>query len=361
MDMEILPGRRAGSCLRRSRMTGSLLGGAVGDALGAPAAMLPLEEIHRRYGTSGIAGYEAVYGRRGAVTDNTRMALFTAEGLILSKVRPEYALGESAATAVYHACLRWLYTQDTGRQNQIVQAHGTCAVIDGILAGHREMFSPREPDPTCLEALRSGTMGTLDVPINASRGCGGLVRVAPVGLVCKDARQAFELGCACAAITHGHPDGYLPAGFLAALLAGVATGASLQDAIAHANGVLKTYAGHEACLAAIEDVLERAGGRSVLPETIGIPGAGRMAAEVLAVALYGSLTAENNFRRGVLAAVNHSGKSDACGAIAGSLLGACGGVDAIPGAWLADLELKGILAEIANDLFEQVTDGNVQE
>ena len=342
---------------QRSRTLGCLLGGAVGDALGAPVAAWPFEEIRRRYGNAGIAGYERAFGRRGAVTDNTRLTLFTAEGLILSKMRPEYALGKQAAAAVYHAYLRWLYTQDTGRQNQLVNAHGTCAVIDGILAGHRDMFSPRAPDPACLAALRSGTMGTLDAPVNARQGCGGLVRTAPVGLALTDAKQAFQLGCATASITHGHPGGYLPAGFLAALLSGIVVGATLQDSVTSANGILKTYAGHETCLQAVEKAWNMARHR----QAIEILGAGQRAVEVLAVALYCASTAADDFGRGVLAAVNHSGKSDACGAVAGSILGACFGVDAIPKAWLADLELKDIILEIAGDLFDQVIDANAQE
>jgi len=335
------------------KFAGCLLGGAVGDALGAPAAGLPLEEIQRRYGRSGIAKYETAYGRRGAVTDNTRMTLFTAEGLILANIRPEYALGQQAAAAVYHALLRWLYTQDTGHQNQLVHAHGSCAVIDGILTGHREMFSPRSPDATCLAALRSGTMGTLGAPINASRGCGALVRAAPVGLACTDARQAFELGCACAAITHGHTDGYLPAGFLAALLSGVCAGAFLPDAVTGATAILKTFDGHEACLQAVEDARERAR-RLPSTESSGTPGSGRRAVAVLADGLYCALTAGNDFSQGVLAAVNHWGRNDACGAVAGSILGACGGVAALPVEWLADLELQDIITEMAGDLFDQV-------
>ena len=340
---------------QRLRIIGGLLGGAVGDALGAPAADLTSEEIHRRYGRSGITGYEAAFGRRGALTDNTRMALFTAEGLILAQVRPEYALGAQAATAVYHACLRWLYTQDAGRQNQIIQTHGTCAVIDGILTGHRELFSPRAPDPTCLAALRSGTMGTLGAPINTSRGCGGLLRAAPVGLACVDAKKAFDLGCACAAITHGHPDGYLPAGFLAALVSKLVAGAPLPDAIAHVNGILKNYDHHEACLRAVEGTLALSCKRQSATQVVERFGLGRTATEALAIALYCALTAADSFSRGVLAAVNHSGKSDATAAVAGTILGAYGGLDAIPDAWIADLELQELITEIAVDLYDQVT------
>ena len=100
---------------RLSRTRGCMLGGAVGDALGAPVKFLGLDEIRRVHGNPGIARFAAAYGRRGAITDDTQMALFTAEGLILSRVRQEYAHGDLAITAIYHAYLRWLFTMGLRR------------------------------------------------------------------------------------------------------------------------------------------------------------------------------------------------------------------------------------------------------
>jgi ADP-ribosylglycohydrolase len=65
----------------RARIRGSLLGGAVGDALGAPIEFDSLRKIQRRFGPHGVAGFEPAYGLRGAITDDTQMTLFTAEGL----------------------------------------------------------------------------------------------------------------------------------------------------------------------------------------------------------------------------------------------------------------------------------------
>jgi ADP-ribosylglycohydrolase len=62
-------------------VSGCLFGGAVGDALGAPVEFLDLPAIIRRYGPQGIAHYDLAYGRRGAITDDTQMTLFTAEGV----------------------------------------------------------------------------------------------------------------------------------------------------------------------------------------------------------------------------------------------------------------------------------------
>jgi ADP-ribosyl-[dinitrogen reductase] hydrolase len=57
-----------------------------------------------------------------------------------------------------------------------------------------------------------------------------------------------------------------------------------------------------------------------------------------------------NFRDGVLLAVNHSGDSDSTGSMAGNLLGVQFGVDAIPHTWLEELELRSVIERLAIDL-----------
>ena len=70
-----------------AKYRGCLLGGAVGDALGAPVEFLGREAITERFGPEGITDFAAAYGRIGAITDDTQLTLFTAEGLIRSYVR----------------------------------------------------------------------------------------------------------------------------------------------------------------------------------------------------------------------------------------------------------------------------------
>jgi ADP-ribosylglycohydrolase len=48
---------------------------------------LPVGEIRARHGAEGLQNYAPVYGRVGAVTDDTQMTLFTAEGLLRAHVR----------------------------------------------------------------------------------------------------------------------------------------------------------------------------------------------------------------------------------------------------------------------------------
>ena len=333
---------------------GCLLGGAIGDALGAPVERMTLDEIRQAFGSSGINAFHPIYERCGAITDDTQMTLFTAEGLILSQVRQDYQ-ENGVVTAVYHALLRWLYTQDTSEQQQLIRKFGSCSIVDGILTGHHELFSQRGPGNTCLTSLRSGRMGTMKHPINDRKGCGGLMRIAPVGLANEDAEKAFDLGAQCAAITHGHPTGYLSAGFLAALISIIGTGRSLEAAITLSTDILKGYSGHEECLKAIDQARSLAQTALPSPETIETLGKGWIAEETLAISLYCALTHGNDFRQGVMPAVNHSGDSDSTGAVFGQIFGAMHGIRRLPEDLLMELELKAIIQEMADDLFERFT------
>jgi hypothetical protein len=55
----------------QERFRGCLLGGAVGDALGAPVEFLSRPMILNRFGPAGIRDYAPAYGLKGAITDDT--------------------------------------------------------------------------------------------------------------------------------------------------------------------------------------------------------------------------------------------------------------------------------------------------
>jgi len=212
------------------------------------------------------------------------------------------------------------------------------------------------PTGTRHLGLRIGRMGTPSAPINDSKGCGGIMRVAPVGLCFDDPEKAFHVGCAAAAITHGHPTGFLAAGYLAALIASIVSGQPLSRAIDAATRILVDHPGHEECRRAVEGAVELAHGQSILPETVEALGGGWIAEEALAISLFCTIAADADFRKGVLLAVNHSGDSDSTGSITGNLLGALLGFEAIPAAWLDRLELVPLIAEVAEDLAD-IVDG----
>ncbi|MCJ7797659.1 MAG: ADP-ribosylglycohydrolase family protein, partial [Thermoleophilia bacterium] len=140
---------------------GCLLGGAVGDALGAPVEFMSFDQIVARFGPAGIDDYAPAYGRLGAVTDDTQMMLFTAEGLLEvapAAGRPDAAGHPDVTSAVHRAYLRWLITQD-GPTLPLSGEDGIDALA-GLL-GVPELHSRRAPGNTCLSALRSARMGTV--------------------------------------------------------------------------------------------------------------------------------------------------------------------------------------------------------
>ena len=335
----------------RGRFLGSILGGAVGDALGAPVEFMSRKEIVDRFGGQGITDYAPAYGKLGAITDDTQMTLFTAEGLLRAYVRGCEKGIVSHESMVGYAYLRWLRTQGEDASDALL-AH-TAMDAPGWLIGHRELHHRRAPGRTCLGALR-GMNSPGRAAANNSKGCGGVMRVAPAGLYALNYKPvpwfAFRLGQDLAALTHGHPTGFLPAGVLAVLVMTLAGGASFNTALEIALECLKQEPDHEETLKAID----QACGLAVLgveaDTAIRALGQGWVAEEALAIAVYCVLKA-SSLREGLLLAVNHDGDSDSTGAIAGNLLGAIYGANAIPGEWLEPLELRDVITETSDDLF----------
>lgn len=326
------------------RFLGCLLGGAAGDALGAPVEFATLAEIRAQTGGGLLRDYLPEPGRSGpAVTDDTQMALFTAEGLMRAHNRGAERGIWHVPSLVHSAYLRWLSTQG----ETVPESRTTRLWRSGWLLDQPALHERRAPGSTCLAALRSGRVGTIAEPINDSKGCGGVMRVAPVGLLAQD---PFGLACELAAITHGHPSGYLSAGVLAAVIGRVVHGEPLPAAIDAALAQLRQRPGHEECLAAVERAMQLVQTQPATPETLERLGGGWVGEEALAIALFCALTAPN-FEDGVALAVTHSGDADSTGAIAGNILGAMLGAAAIPERWLAPLTLRPTVEQVARDLY----------
>ncbi len=341
---------RSVSRRRAEFFDGCLLGGAVGDALGASVEFMTLTQIRRRFGPKGIRDYAPAFGKLGAITDDTQMTMFTAEGLLRADNRQNEKGDCHLPTMVHHAYLRWLETQGERPRYPSPEVRGSW------LLDVPELHARRAPGNTCLSALRSGKMGTVEEPINTSKGCGGVMRVAPVGLAGHD---PFSLGCEVAATTHGHPSGFLAAGFFAAVIADIVDGASLEQAISRATESLETHPDHGECLRAVNAAVQLAKADPATPESVETLGGGWVAEEALAIALFCSLTADS-FEEGIIAAVNHGGDSDSTGAMTGNILGALMGRDAIPARWLEGLELRHEIEDLASDLFRHFGDAVAQ-
>jgi len=331
---------------KASRYRGCLLAGAAGDALGAPIEFLKLPEILKKYGSDGLRELVPAYGILGAITDDTQMTLFTAEGMLRAHVSRHFDNDSSVTFIVGHAFQRWLTTQGSPSKLQEVEYRG-------LLSEYSELKSARAPGNTCLSALRAKT-GFFEPEIahNDSKGCGGVMRAAPVGLLTASlgypTAKAFRLGAATAALTHGHPTGYLTAGVLAAVVHELVQGTDLERALEISIHLLRAESSHEGTLEFLEKairVAQSGPSRASLAQL----GEGWVAEEALAIAVYCALTAPN-LEEGLILAANHSGDSDSTAAIAGNLLGARYGAHEIPDRWLEVLELRGLITEMADDL-----------
>lgn len=165
----------------QDRIRGSLLGGAIGDALGYPVEFIySYEGILSRYGERGITrldtkqySSEGEQNNKAVVSDDTQMTLFTANGLLNAP-----KLGIEPKYAICRAYLEWLETQSGNRKGK-----AECWIRD-----LPELNQRRAPGTTCISALQEIRRGI--EPINNSKGCGGVMRVAPVALyaVCEIGR-----------------------------------------------------------------------------------------------------------------------------------------------------------------------------
>ncbi len=324
---------------------GCLLGGAIGDALGWPVEFLDYKEILERYGIGGIR--ELSLSSRGVaeVTDDTQMTLFTAEGILRAQNRYLSKGICHIPSVVYYAYLRWLYTQ--GYNEDLDES----ILEKSWLLFANELFNQRAPGGACISALLSGRQGSLQEPINNSKGCGAVMRVAPIGLMFRK-REAFDIAVQCAALTHGHPSGYLAAGALAYLIASIIEGEELETAVKGTLLKLEEYDDHQQCSEKITMALEMSQKGFTNYRAISKIGEGWVGEEAIAIGIYCALKYKNSIKKALIAAVNHDGDSDSTGSITGNILGAYNGVANIPSAWIGKIELRDVLILIADDLLK---------
>ncbi|MFT6910230.1 MAG: ADP-ribosylglycohydrolase, partial [Oleiphilaceae bacterium] len=334
----------------RTQFIGCLLGGAIGDAFGAPVEFMTRKQILAKHGPEGVTSFLPAYGRIGAITDDTQMTLFTAEGMLRAYVRGCHKGITTWLGCIGHAYQRWLQTQqyDSPRSLSVQK--------DGLLWQYQELHNQRAPGNTCLSALAE--MQTFETYArNTSKGCGGVMRVAPIGLFCwrrKDMfslEECFDLASDVAHLTHGHPTGYLAAGAFAAIIYQLLEGAELIVAVDNSVKMLKIKRDSEETVQALELAISLS--QSNLRQEMAIEqlGEGWIAEEALAISIYCVLAA-TDFNHLMTISVRHSGDSDSTGAIAGNLWGAIHGLSSIDRNFIEQVELVKVITDIANDLFD---------
>ncbi len=347
---------------RLERIRGCLLAGAAGDALGYQVEFMLLPQILQRHGAHGVRTMAPW------ISDDTQMTLFTAEGMLLGMKH-----GMPMPDCVYQSYLNWYRTQE--RHGKV-----SCFRTESQLMRVSELYSREAPGNTCLSALCSGKMGTIAEPVNQSKGCGGVMRTAPCGMLRmsdlpEDEDAYARQGAMAAAITHGHILGYVPSAMLADIVHMILRedGRSLEtivlDSLKRAlrlfgrpvNAAEGCEAGDDlsdgsfAALLDYADLIRRAVklASADVPDGDAIRslGQGWKGDEALAIAVFCALRYQDDLAECLSVAVTHDGDSDSTGAIAGNIVGAWLGAGAIPADWLDAIELRDVVDEMAQKIW----------
>ena len=348
----------------KSKVLGSLIGGAIGDALGYPIEFLDEASIKKQY------GFVRDFVGTPLISDDTQMTLYTAVNFPFALTRGAMrGVGGDPRNIVYlaHSYLKWY--------------EGQVGIEDGAYPSFLR-YVPylnvrRAPGNTCLSALKqyrdAGEFATIDKPFNTSKGCGGVMRVAPVGLYFAylnakgysvDVYDATKTGAEAAALTHGHPLGYIPAAYLSCLIFQITSpncSGELFELVKESLVVTKKLYGEKKHWDEFETIVEKAMELALDDSVKEIDaihrlGEGWVGEEALAISLYCCLRHQNSFIDAVSFAVNHNGDSDSTGAIAGNIIGAYLGFEGLketfPDYW--KVESYDLITEIASDLCKEI-------
>lgn len=364
--------RRVKDCIR-----GSLMAGAAGDALGYPVEFMSRNAILARYGDKGITEFKLDSDGKALVSDDTQMTLFTANGMLMGLTRGYMrGIGGDPKNYVDGAYIDWYYTQTVNKKSERDDFHYTW------LRDLPELAHRRAPGITCLNACES-LLAHRDVE-NNSKGCGGIMRVAPMGLLDASFKESggpgfyyktvylAEAGAHIARVTHLHPLGYLPAALMTLLLSRIVpltpdeVKESIIDIINDGLDVMMNMYGND--YAKYKEYLRTLTLKAVNLAHSNISdiqaimqlGEGWTAEEAWAISLYCVIRHIDNMKEAIIAAVNHDGDSDSTGSITGNIMGAIYGYEAIKrerlfcpyGKKIEDtIELHNIILAIADDLY----------
>lgn len=345
----------------QDKCRGSLVGGAIGDAFGYPVEFIySFEEIRAKYGEDGIIGYDLSYPwlddylrhYRALFSDDTQMTLYTAEGIVESARN-----GKPLMPTICNAYIAW-YGHQIGKKVRIS--------YDSQLTKIDELNQRRAPGNTCLSALANIYNG--NEPHNTSKGCGGIMRIAPIGIYGATHGWTLEetgrIAGEAAEITHQH----MMSTFASAAQAMIIQQCILAEETITAE-IFKAYV--ESALSKLPEMYP--GKDSLLKDFTGLIqkairlednllqdweiienglGGGWVAEETLAISIFSVLRHIDEFKACMICAVNHGGDSDSTGAVAGNIIGAILGYEAIPEEFTKSIQLHDLIVEIADELMK---------
>ena len=360
----------------KDSIRGCLMAGAAGDALGYTVEFMSRNQILSRYGKKGITEFELTKDGKALVSDDTQLTLFTACGMLMGVTRGcMRGIGGKPEKYVDGAYIDWYYTQTGIKKEMPTNDFHYTWLRDLPELAHR-----RAPGCTCLSACECLLHHQ---PVqNNSKGCGGVMRVAPMALLMagyKSRGERFydipamdEAGAEVAAVTHKHPLGFLPAAMLTHLLyklvcmdaekARCEIKALVLETVSALDDIyMGQYAEEKRVLADLtRKAVDLAGNHCPDAENIRRLGEGWTGEEAWAIALYCAVRHVDSVEEAIIAAVNHDGDSDSTGSVCGNIMGAIYGYEALRDQHLfcpsgkrleETLELADITLALADDLY----------
>ena len=296
------------------RVRGSLLGLAVGDALGTTIEFTGPGPHHH----CDMTGGGPFHLKPGQWTDDTSMALCLAASLV--------------DCHGFDACdqmTRYLRWRDEG----YLSSTGTCFDIGNTTSKALDLYQ------TTGECFA----GSTDV---FSAGNGSLMRLAPVSIYYhRDPRQAILHAAESSRTTHGARTAVDACRYYAGLIVGALQGVAKEELLSAGYCPVPGLWQEEPLDVTIAAIAAGSFKHKQPPQ---IRGNGYVV-NCLEAALW-AFAASSDFRQGCLLAVNLGEDADTTAAVYGQLAGAYYGAASIPAEWLAPLAMRELIIGLADSL-----------
>lgn len=334
---------------KRDRIRGAMIGCAAGDALGYPVEALSEAVIVERYGLRGITDYDLDENGTARITADTQLMLLSANGILFAHTRGALR-GIMAPVYQYFDAfyMDWYRLQTTERASRSRV---------GWINAYPALSAKRAPSPTSMRVFSSDKFGSMDEPVNDSKGSGCLLRTVPIGLsYSDDPAYLLDLAANTAALTHGNEVAWMASRALALIISLI-----IHQELSITEAVNKTLKALDKSFPdsrtvvyelsrTIRSAMSLATSASSDLDAIHALGKGWVAEEALAIGLLSALRHENDIAGAMTFAANHGGDSNTTAAIAGTLVGARIGFNAIPDRFVDRLELVDVILELADDV-----------
>lgn len=317
-----------------SQIVGSIVGLAVGDAIGYPAEFRTRKQLLAEVGPEGITEFLALQDPRfsrpiflsgfepppGTYTDDTQMTIAVAEALLdAGQCDVEQLMAEMGRRFV-----DWSRSENNNRAPGGTCMQGCENLANGI----------RWPHSGLIE----------------SKGCGSAMRVAPIGLFYKNLDQVAEVARASSLLTHAHPAALEAAAAGALMVALALTGASPEQIFDEIDSrCCKDPTDFAEVWHRVPTLLHEPPEFVLTDDSLG---EGWSADEAVASAMYCFWRSPDDARQAILTAINTDGDSDSLGTITGSVVGARLGIDAIPASWRDGVEDSKYLHDLGSRLWK---------